>query len=260
MADQDNKPAAARDEAWLELLQLHRQAVQQNDLDISDLFELRLHEYREKLVAGAHRESPLTPEAILGYAGMHGLISPRRQQWPASQVFNEKLIGLVRSALAAAARAGTDASLLAPVPAAESECVDGCEDCKWSARAGGGKCEGCAATDEPKPMTPPATAEAADSQSAPPTKAIPVTSAMRGWLEYLAQGYEMSRSPKFHTGPYSTPHRNGLTWVMAGRLEDANLIVWEPGPSLLGSPRVHARLTDAGRAVVEQKEGRRKKS
>ncbi len=31
MADQDNKPAAARDEVWLELLQLHRQAVHQGD-------------------------------------------------------------------------------------------------------------------------------------------------------------------------------------------------------------------------------------
>ncbi|MBP0633628.1 MULTISPECIES: hypothetical protein [unclassified Cupriavidus] len=87
MADQDNKPAAARDEAWLELLQLHRQAVHQGDSDISDLFEQRLREYREKLLGGTYQEAPLTAEAILDYAGMHGLISPRRPHWPAAQVF-----------------------------------------------------------------------------------------------------------------------------------------------------------------------------
>lgn len=153
MADPDNKPTAARDESWLELLQLHRTAVQQSDSDISALFEQRLREYREKLLSGTHQEAPLTPEAILDFAGMHGLISPRRQQRPPSQAFNEKLIGLVCSALAGASRAGTDARLAAPAPAIELANRGGCEDCKWSARAGEGKCEGCSAIAEsvPKP-------------------------------------------------------------------------------------------------------------
>jgi len=114
MAEQDNKPSAARDETWLELLQLHRKAVHQGDSDISDLFERRLREYREQLLGGAHQDGPLTPDAILDYAGMHGLISPRRQQWQWSQVFNRKLLGFARTVLAAAARSTNPA---APAPA-----------------------------------------------------------------------------------------------------------------------------------------------
>lgn len=115
VANQDNKPGAARDDKLLELLQLHRTAVHQSDTYISDQFERRLREYREQLLAGSQKECPLTPEAILDYAGMHGLIPLRRQQWPASQVFNQKLIALVLSALSAATRAGVDAPLVTPV-------------------------------------------------------------------------------------------------------------------------------------------------
>lgn len=115
-AGPENKPAgaAAQDEQWRELLHLHRKAVLQADSDISDRFEIKLRQYREMLLAGSQHEGPVTPDAVLDYAGMHGLISPRRQNWQWSQVFNQKLIGFVRSVLAAAARAGADASLAAP--------------------------------------------------------------------------------------------------------------------------------------------------
>lgn len=104
--EQGVKASAQPDRAMRELLQLHRSAVQQGDTDISDQFETCLRKYCETLQAGPPSPSPLTREAILDYAGMHGLISPRRQQWEWSKVFNEKLVGFVDTVIAAAARCG----------------------------------------------------------------------------------------------------------------------------------------------------------
>lgn len=108
LVDQDSKPA--RDEAWLELLHLHRKAVQQGDTDLSDLFEVRLRAYRESLLSGQKDSSPLTEEAILNYGAMHGLISARRQQWQWSKVFNQKLVGFAHTVIEAAARVALTSS------------------------------------------------------------------------------------------------------------------------------------------------------
>ncbi len=108
LVDQDSKPA--RDEAWLELLHLHRKAVQQGDTDVSDLFEVRLRAYRESLMSGQKDPSPLTEEAILNYGAMHGLISARRQQWQWSKVFNQKLVGFAHTVIEAAARVALTSS------------------------------------------------------------------------------------------------------------------------------------------------------
>lgn len=119
MAYQESKPNMDLEETWRELLQLHRKAVHQNDTDISDLFEQRLRAYRETLLAGPQNPGPLTEAMILDYAGMHGLISPRRQQWQWSKVFNQKLVGFAHTVIAAAARstgsvAGTPIVEVAP--------------------------------------------------------------------------------------------------------------------------------------------------
>ncbi|CAG9169911.1 helix-turn-helix domain-containing protein [Cupriavidus pinatubonensis] len=94
-------------------------------------------------------------------------------------------------------------------------------------------------------------------QPAPALKAGTVTPAMRGWLEHIGSGREISRTARFATGPYSTTGRGGLTYVMVGKLEDAGLIEWVPGDPLGTIPRVFARLTDAGRAAIQPKKGKR---
>lgn len=95
----------------------------------------------------------------------------------------------------------------------------------------------------------------APSSGAAPVE-VKVTPAMRGWLEHIGRGGEIRRSAQFFTGPYSTPGRGGLTYVMVGKLEDAGLIEWEPDAPLGTIQHVRARLTDAGRAVIETKNAR----
>lgn len=92
--------------------------------------------------------------------------------------------------------------------------------------------------------------------SAPASTVSPpvnVTPAMREWLKYLARGNEITRSPNFHTGPYTTVGRGGLTWRMVIKLQDAGLIRWEPVTPELSFPRVKAVLTDAGYSVIQGK-------
>lgn len=95
----------ASEKGFSELLQLHRSAVQQSDTDLSDLFEIRLRAYCEQLIDGPHDSAPLSENVmILGFAAMHGLVAPRRQQWEGSRKFNRSLVGFVHSVLAESAR------------------------------------------------------------------------------------------------------------------------------------------------------------
>ncbi|AZG12033.1 MULTISPECIES: hypothetical protein [Cupriavidus] len=108
---------------------------------------------------------------------------------------------------------------------------------------------------QPSAAPPPAPDLEAPASGAAPVE-LKVTPAMRGWLEHIGRGGEIRRSAQFFTGPYSTPGRGGLTYVMVGKLEDAGLIEWEQDEPLGTIQHVRARLTDAGRAAIETKNAR----
>lgn len=90
---------------WRELLQLHRRAVMQADADLSDLFERRLAEFRESLLTQGVEAGPLSKDAILDFAAMHGIISSRRHKSEWSEKFNTSLVGFAASVVAAHQRA-----------------------------------------------------------------------------------------------------------------------------------------------------------
>lgn len=62
---------------------------------------------------------------------------------------------------------------------------------------------------------------------------IKITPAIRDWCKFLASPKAvLEQSSRSHTGPYVCRNRTGarsITYVMAGKLEDAGLITWVEG-------------------------------
>lgn len=82
---------------------------------------------------------------------------------------------------------------------------------------------------------------------------VKITSAIVDWCKFLASPEAiLEQSAKSHTGPYSCRNRIGqrpITYVMAGKLEDAGLIVWVDSPERQGYKR--AELTVRGYKLTQ---------